>query len=1100
VAWSRGLPAGLVGLLVCLLFAVSGSVGLIYEVTWRHIFTTVFGSTTYAVSVVISVFMGGLALGSFVFGKAADRARRHLLFCAALEGGIAASALLVLYALGRAEGLYALVFRATESPPLLTVVQVLVSALILLGPTFLMGGTLPVLSRFMATRRGKVGPAVGILYGVNTLGAAAGAFLTGFVLIRHFGIRRTIYLAASVNGALAVAFVLLHFAWSAGREEKAGPEVEPIEGTPLGTARLRLLMTALGVSGFASFSYEVLWTRLLTFQFETTVYAFSAMLTTFLLGLGLGGAIVGLLKRTRAKAHYWRIFGLLEAGVGVFGLGTILLFTSSRHGYGSFANRVLNQFGTSALIMLVPTTLMGAAFPIACHLYATGVCETGRSVGRAYVFNTLGCIAGGLLTGFVLVRTLGTQGSLTLASFLMVAMGSVVLAARPGRTGARWPEARRYGPTAAVWVAALVIASRTPAGFLREYFLRNQSIAAGKPRSSIRLLGYSEGVEGVVIACESDDGDRTIAAGSLDVAGTSYILRNTQKLQAHVPMLLHPKPKDVCQIGFGSGETAGIFATYDVDRFDCIEISRAMIDVAAKHFADINRGSASDPRVHLIVMDATTYLKYTTRLYDVIANDATWPAQAGPSMLYTREHFQNGCDHLKPGGMMTSWVPFDMPIEDTKTILKTFHTVFPHVYIWSTPSRANKHSLIIGTNEPLQVDAARFLERFNRFARADLAPVYLDDPAVFLACHLAKLEGEEPSLAGVPLHTDDLPRLQFLYARPEEYSRYREPKQLSNARELFAAHRDSILSHLTNVTALDAAEDLSARIHRVDEANDHFLRSYVLEWQDAARSAAEFAEGARLAPQHPAFRSEAAGRLAAAALTPEQIVSKDLSSLKRLAGQLFVEGYYQKALIALQEWSRREPGSAVPQAELGLLYINVDRPDLAVPHLLRAAALDPSSADVQFNLGSAYLSTGRLASAIACFEEALRLEPDSADAVERLGVAYDIQGQPGKAFELLTRAVALAPESARARKSMAVFLHNHGRPAEALPHLEKLAELRPDSAEAHRLLADAYRKAGNAEGAELHAKRAAQLEASAQRGAEPPANRLRSPTSPDRAP
>jgi spermidine synthase len=162
------LAPAAVGICVCLLFAVSGSVGLIYEVAWKHIFTTVFGSTTYAVSVVISVFMAGLALGSFVFGKLADRTRRHLLVFALLQVGVAVSGILVPHALRGVEGLYQVVFRTFESPALLITVQVLVSAVILLVPTFLMGGTLPILSRFMATRRGQVGSAVGLLYGLNT--------------------------------------------------------------------------------------------------------------------------------------------------------------------------------------------------------------------------------------------------------------------------------------------------------------------------------------------------------------------------------------------------------------------------------------------------------------------------------------------------------------------------------------------------------------------------------------------------------------------------------------------------------------------------------------------------------------------------------------------------------------------------------------------------------------------------------------------------------------------------------------------------------------------------------------------------------------------
>ncbi|MCK4374470.1 MAG: tetratricopeptide repeat protein, partial [Candidatus Brocadiae bacterium] len=457
--------------------------------------------------------------------------------------------------------------------------------------------------------------------------------------------------------------------------------------------------------------------------------------------------------------------------------------------------------------------------------------------------------------------------------------------------------------------------------------------------------------------------------------------------------------------------------------------------------------------------------------------DATWPSQAGTSMLYTLEHFQNGRRRLKPGGIMTSWLPFDMPLEDLKTALRTFHEVFPHVYIWSVLSRMNKHSLIIGSDRPLRVDAARFMDRFERFARQDLEVVYLDDPAIFLSCHLTKLEGDVADLADAPLHTQNLPRLQFLYSRPEEYRRYREPKQVSAALRFFAAHRDSIRNYLHNAASPNDPNGLLARVQRADEANDHFLKAQVRLWENPGESEMELRLAARLAPNHPAVRAEAPSRLALRDLTPEQIRRLDLTSLKEMAGQLFLQGQYQKALVALQEWAGREPGSAVPRGEIGLLYINVQRPDLAIPHLRRAAELDPQSADVRFNLGVAHLGMRQPDSALTHLERALQLEPESADTMERLGVAHAMKGDKEEALAFFERAVALDPGSAAARHSLAVFLAGEGRLAQAVPHLEKLVELRPNSLQAHSMLADACRTTGDEEAAQRHLSRAAELRA-----------------------
>ncbi len=1126
-------PLFLPAVYICVLFFISGSVGLIYQVAWKHIFTIVFGNTTYAVSVFISVFMAGLALGSFVFGKVADRTRRHLLVLAALQAGIAISAILVPLALNLAEGLYGTVFRASESPALLIAVQVVVSAVILLVPTFLMGGTLPVLSRFLAARRRQVGPAVGLLYGLNTLGAAAGAFLTGFVLIKAMGVLYTICVAAAVNLLLAGAFLLLHRRWGAAEPEPApqgGPD--PAE-VPLGRKHIALLLAAVTLSGVVSFSYGVLWTRLLTFRFQTTVYAFSIMLTTFLLGLGLGGAAVGLLRRRRSTLDYWRTYGYLETAIGICGLASVFLFFTPRLYYESFAVQTLTHLGVSILIMIVPTTLMGAAFPIACHLLAAGVERTGRSVGKIYVFNTIGAVTGALVTGFYLVRVLGTQGSLALASFLIIVSGSAILAFSPGRR--HDAEARGVGCTllhvlvmwAAVLMYALALGSRplwvlvallvvasassilayyppvrssttaragfivgslrslplmwtfalimwpsTPADLLQRYFLASQSVTIANPGKEVRLLGYAEGAEGVVVVSELKGEYRTMAAGVMDVAGTSYILRNTQKLQAHIPMLIHPNPKSVCQIGFGSGETARIFLSYDVDRFDCAEISPVVLEVAATHFADINGGVLDDPKCNIILTDAAAYLRYTDRTYDVIANNATWPSQAGPAMLFTLEHFRNGRQRLNPGGIMTSWLPLDMPLQDVKTILRTFHEVFPHVYIWSALNHRNKQALIVGAEEPLQIDAARFIERFNNYARKDLSMVYLDDAAVLLACHLAKVEGMEDELADAPLSVNYLPVLQFMYSHL-----YRPDDMLIDSYGLLARHRNSVLDHLTNVEGLEEKEEFLAKVKRIDAANDHMLRAFTWDSADQRQRDLEMDKALKLAPEHPANALAAATDQELRLMTADQIRQLDLPALKHQAQTLLHYGLYDKAAVALEEWMAREPRSARPHLIMGMVCLLTHNPTEAITHLRTATSLDPRSADAQFQLGVAYVRANQIRNAVGPLQHAVDGAPASAEAHGHLGTVYARLGDTELAMQHLNQAVILNPGLAGAQQNLGALYLQLGDYQEAITHLERATALGRDTARTQRHLAEAYRKMGNEKEAARHLKRAQQLEA-----------------------
>jgi spermidine synthase len=758
----------------------------------------------------------------------------------------------------------------------------------------------------------------------------------------------------------------------------------------------------------------------------------------------------------------------------------VLLFFSPRHGYDSFAQRVLGELGISALVMLVPTTLLGAAFPVACHLYASGIRETGRTVGRLYVFNTLGCVAGALLTGFYLVRALGTQWSLTAASFLMVASAGALFTWAPG---ARAGLVRRAAPAGAFAAVALAVWAATPADYLARFFVRNQYLLVSKPDAKVSLLGFGEGVEGVVVVCEFEGGNRTIATGSTDVAGTGYILRTTQKLQAHVPMLIHPNPKDVCQVGFGSGETAYLFTTYGLDRFDCVEISQAVVDMAAAYFTDINHGAARSPACHLVVMDGAAYLKYTPQRYDVIANDSIWPHLAGNSALYTVEYFRDGREHLKPGGIMTSWLPLEMPVSDFRSLLASFHAVFPHVYLWTALQPDNKHALLVGSLEPLQVDTARFVERFERYAREDLKLLYLSDPAAFLACHLATIEGHPLDLATAPLNTVDRPVLQYLGSSPDLFRAATRGGLIADCLRFLAQHRDSVLNHVANTHGLEAQGALLGRVRAMDEATTHVLRAMVSRWDDPAGSAAEYREAMRLAPEHPYFL--VASRVGAdrGAKYLADLPKLDLATVKEQARSAFGEGAYAEARALYAEWTRREPTSAAAYAGLGLACVNIGRLAEAQEALTRAASLDPSLADAHLGLGAIYMRSGRLPAAIERLQTAVKLEPGSANAHAQLGAAYALSARRSEAEAELERAIELDPRLANAHGNLGTLLLQDGDAAGAVQHLEKFVELRPDSAQGHRSLGEAYAKAGNAEMAERHLRRAAELERTGPQGA-----------------
>src|SRR3989344_4708333 len=323
---SRSFPPGLL-LAICILFFISGATGLVYEVVWTRFFVVVYGNTTYGVSAVLTAFMGGLGLGSYFFGRIIDRKRDYLLIYALLEIGIAVTAVAMPWILHSLQGLYSAVYDAfPASVWVLQVVRTLLSFAILIVPTFLMGATLPVITRFFVSRDDQVGTGIGVLYGANTLGATVGSFLTGFLLIKIFGLTQTVYVAAVFNLLLAVAFLLLRrllgapLGTGSGTENVAGLSTPSGRDAPpavLTPARTKLLLACFALAGFTSLAYEVLWFRLLVFELQTTIYAFTAMLTTFLIGIGLGSAIFSALQKRARGAHpYWDYFGYVEAAIG----------------------------------------------------------------------------------------------------------------------------------------------------------------------------------------------------------------------------------------------------------------------------------------------------------------------------------------------------------------------------------------------------------------------------------------------------------------------------------------------------------------------------------------------------------------------------------------------------------------------------------------------------------------------------------------------------------------------------------------------------------------------------------------------------------------
>jgi spermidine synthase len=1106
---------------IAVLFFASGATGLVYEVTWTRMFTSVFGNTTHAVSAVLAAFLGGLALGSFALGRIADRSPRLLRLVAALEAGVALAALAMPAVLDGLDAVYAPIYRAFPSSPwILVAAKVVVSFAVLLVPTFLMGGTLPVLSRFLVRRSEESGTRVALLYAINTLGATLGCFATGFWLVEALGVTRTIRLTALANALLAAAFFAMGAALdrSAARRPDAGPAPETAgDSAPdLDPRRARWVLVAFGCAGFVSLALEVLWTRLLVFRLHTTVYAFATMLTTFLAGIGLGSLLYSAIDRRGRVRRPVLVFGAIEAAIGVLGLASIPLFASfesitATWNVESWREETAQELLLSALVMLGPTLLMGAAFPLVARIVARNAAAIGASVGKVYAVNTAGTILGSFLAGFVLAPLLGTQTSVVVVSAVALATGTAVLLLPPA-SGARGGR-RPWLAVAVPWVASAALLALTPSDTLFRYY----NVGAQRADSRAEILAATEGIETVTTVHRYPDGTRVISTGSIDVAGTGLTLRTTQKLQAHVPMLLHPRPRTVLQVGFGSGETSHIVTTYDtVSSIDVVEISRSVLDTSAEHFADINHGVVDHPKFRAIVMDAASYMELADRKYDVIMNDSIWPYYAGNSGLYTHEYFAAGRERLNPGGLMTSWLPVEMPEQSLETLLETFRSVFPHVSVWLAVTHFNKHAMIVGSVTPLAIDVPTFLDRFEREARADLAAVRLDDPVAFLDAF--RTDESEIVLwsSEAPLHTLDRPILEFA---PRKFtlgaSRVR-------SYELLAGSEAWIVSHLRGLDALpDRGQELVERLAAARRATAATMRGLI----EREEGRPDFAEHFRLAlrhdPDHPGARGllgEVTDVAAAGSGWIEGAAFKDLvrmadtflkndvpdkavvalsraveldpsSTLARynLANALHRLGRPEQALAALDEVLRRDAGHVQAYSLRGSIRVTTGAHEPGLADLTRAIELDPDFAEAYFNRAMALLPTGAFDRALADLDRALDLDPSLAEAHYLRGVVLDLgSAQVGlspadagsRALEAYTRAIELDPTHVEARFARGLLHARASRFPAAIADLSAVIDLAPGQAEAWHYRGMAYRMSGDLEQARRDLEHATSLDPS----------------------
>ena len=760
------------------LFA-SGAASLAYELIWFRHLTLVFGASLYALSAVLCAFMMGLAAGAWVMGRVLARIDREIIplirVYGLLEGLIGLYALFFPFGLSFLETLYPLILPESGQVGLgVHVLEFFLSTLLMFPATVLMGATLPLVG-YWATGNQKqnIFTQVSWLYGINTFGAVFGCLFTQFLAIRLWGVQGATGAAIGLNAVvfiLCLALPRIFYtadssplkvdAKTEKRKKKLENDVSPAIGV--------LVFIMFAYSGMASLSSEILWTRILIFPLGSTLYSFALILSTFLLGIAIGSLTA---NKLLGSSHQVLKFVGIEIAIGIFCIAILPVLANltewtalaDQYFYSldpsagkTFLIRALFAFG----LMFFPTFGFGLLFPLANHIYSYRFEGVGKVLGNTYSINTVGAVLGTILTPFVFIPLFGIRLSLYGIYAVLILFGLFIL----GRV-------RGLKPLSMVMVLGGVLFILVLGKNYWVPDIQTQKAGQGNfarlevnvPADRIRLLDYKEGEFSTISVVEDKESQaRTIYLDGFSTATVSSSFSGSTYMQAmgFVPMALHPSPKRVLVIGFGTGNTMGTASLFPGAEVDGVEIDKNVLEFS-KWFSKWNHDALNRPNTKMFIQDGRAFLKWSKSTYDVIIMEPMSPLQAGVVNLYSREFYELALSHLKKDGLLVQWLPLHLiGPQDARSITQTFRQVFPEFSVWN--SFLTRIVMLVGSRNPVTLDKNHFdtlmgSPELKQVAQEMKVNSFLDFADFFIT------DGKRlsPFLEGVSEITDNSPLLEF---------------------------------------------------------------------------------------------------------------------------------------------------------------------------------------------------------------------------------------------------------------------------------------------------------------------------------------------------
>ncbi|MEO6080294.1 MAG: fused MFS/spermidine synthase [Steroidobacteraceae bacterium] len=760
---SRGVNA------LLFLFIGSGCAALIYEVVWYQSLSLIVGSNSVSMAVVLATYMGGMSLGSLAFLRWKGRHGNPLLIYAKLELLIALSALLVLYVLPYAGGLY---FAIGGSGPLSVLVRGLFCALFLLVPTMAMGATLPAASAWLRTTPQGVSR-IGAYYTTNMLGGVCGALFAGFYLLRVHDMQIATFVAMALNLLIAlVAYMVARGgAAFAAADSKAVDEQRDVTRGEVGVAP-RMVLFTIAMSGACALGAEVIWARNLALLMGGTVYTFSLILAAVLLGLTIGSSVGTSAVRTTRSPRMALALCQIGAMLGLawaawWQLQALPNWPINPSLAPSMWFNFQLDFVRALWSMLPAAVCWGASFPLAIAALAQTETSSSRAVARIYAANTLGAIGGALISSLILLQFIGTQKTQWLFMF-MALLGAVAMLLPVATRNA--PS--RLVPNRVAWLAAVVVLFILSAPLVHTV----PGILAGYGRWAVtwlkdprKFIYVGEGLNATLAVSETQDGSRYYHnAGKVQASSIVEDMR-LQRMLGHITTLVARNPKNVLVIGCGAGVTAGaVSINPDVKTQTIAEIEPLVPRVVSKYFANENYNVIQNPKVTVHLDDARHFLLTTNQMFDAITADPFDVWVKGSATLNTLEFYREMKKHLNPGGVVTAWVAFyETDSAAWKSELATFMEVFPHAMVFGNTSGGGGYDgVLVGSAEPLSIDVSAIEAKLRRpeFAevRRSLTDVNYPDAISLFGTFAADASQLSGYLSGAQINRDRNLRLQYL--------------------------------------------------------------------------------------------------------------------------------------------------------------------------------------------------------------------------------------------------------------------------------------------------------------------------------------------------